>query len=159
MTFTKSNKIFRKRMQKNTRKWKYLRVIALATGSLLWMTENTLLTNSSTFRIFSRCFSLSCVTFSTQSRRKLFLVWQRGNYRFIPFHSVQNFKYISISDTFYVNKSNGTFHKADRTQAPLGRKHLKMNSKLHTCSGEMSLFRNIWPLQPTNQKQVFQKAR
>lgn len=93
-------------MQKNARK--YLRVIALATGSLLWMTENTLLTNSSTFRIFSRCFSLSCVTFSTQSRRKLFLIWQEFNYRFITFHSVQILKYISIPDTF---------HNRDRTEA------------------------------------------
>lgn len=51
----------------------YLRVMALATGSLLWMTENTLFTNSSTLRIFSKCFSLCCVTFSTHRRRKLFL--------------------------------------------------------------------------------------
>ena len=51
----------------------YLRVMALATGSLLWMTENTLLTNSSTLRIFSKCFSLCCVTFSTHRRRKLLL--------------------------------------------------------------------------------------
>lgn len=52
----------------------YLSVIALATGSLLWMTEKTLFTNSSTFRIFSRCFSLCWVTFSTHRRRKLFLI-------------------------------------------------------------------------------------
>ncbi len=100
-------------MQKNTRK--YLRVIALATGSLLWMTENTLLTNSSTFRIFSRCFSLSCVTFSTQSRRKLFLIWQGWNYRFITFHSAQIFKYISIPDTCYAMAC--TFHNRNRTEA------------------------------------------
>lgn len=51
----------------------YRSVIARATGSLLWITEKTLFTNSSTLRIFSRCFSLCWVTFSTHSLRKLFL--------------------------------------------------------------------------------------
>lgn len=51
----------------------YRSVIARATGSLLWITEKTLFTNSSTLRIFSRCFSLCWVTFSTHNLRKLFL--------------------------------------------------------------------------------------
>ena len=48
-------------------------VSPLAIGSLLWITLNTLLTNSSTFDILSRCFSLCWHTRSTHNRRKLVL--------------------------------------------------------------------------------------
>ena len=45
----------------------HLRVIALATGSLLCITEKMRRRNSSVLSILSRCFSLCCVTLSTQS--------------------------------------------------------------------------------------------
>lgn len=108
----------------------YLSVIALATGSLLWMTEKTLLTNSSTFRIFSRCFSLCWVTFSTHSRRKLFLWKVFNKVKFMSSFQMQIWLYIRrtgsqtkaqgfklshdvLMDTYPSLKTSASFRKAE----------------------------------------------
>lgn len=104
----------------------------LATGSLLCMTENTLLTNSSTFRIFSRCFSLCWVTFSTQRRRKLFLksnrqdfIKHRGLCHSFTNETIQGSSSIESvkSSTFKVRKPNIS------RLSKLSLSHLKFNAQ------------------------------
>lgn len=69
---------------------------ALATGSLECKTLYTLLKNSSTFKILSKCFSLCWHTRNTHKRRKLFPIRKTSaNFR--------NEEFISIGNGYFSN--------------------------------------------------------
>ena len=83
-TFTQNNDnplMFLVKQWEHTCTCTYLSVTALATGSLLWITEKIRRRNSSTLVILVMCFSLSWNTFRIFNRRKLILdVWQNYSY-------------------------------------------------------------------------------